>query len=128
AARKSVITCSRASSSAPRLRLGSRSTIQGHGASARGQESSSMTTRTDARVGALHWPTRAAGGAGGSPVCEEACEMTARERRLPTWAETGLSSRGEHASSELLMGDMRLEQRIIQEAGPVVTRPIRERL
>lgn len=51
-----------------------------------------------------------------------------QERRLPTWAETGLSSRGEHASSELLMDDMRLEQRILQEAGPVVTRPIRERL
>lgn len=57
--------------------------------------------------------------------------MTARERRLPTWAETGLSSRGEHASSELLIEvieDMRLQQRIIQEAGPVVARPIRERL
>ena len=54
--------------------------------------------------------------------------MTVRERRLPTWAETGLSSRGEHASSELLMGDVRLEQRILQEAGPVVTRPIRERI
>jgi len=54
--------------------------------------------------------------------------MTARERRLPTWAETGLSSRGEHASSELLMEDMRLQKRILQESGPVVTRPIRERL
>lgn len=54
--------------------------------------------------------------------------MTARERRLPTWAETGLSSRGEHASGELLMEDMRLEKRILQESGPVVTRPIRERI
>ena len=54
--------------------------------------------------------------------------MTVRERRLPTWAETGLSSRGEHASGELLIEDMRLEKRILQEAGPVVTRPIRERI
>lgn len=57
--------------------------------------------------------------------------MTTREQRLPTWAETGLSSRGEHASGELLIEvieDMRLQQRILQEAGPVVTRPIRERL
>src|SRR5690606_29679975 len=51
AGRKSVITCSRVSGSAPRWRLGSRSTIHGHGASARGQESSGMTTRTEADGG-----------------------------------------------------------------------------
>src|SRR5690606_25651134 len=51
AARKSVITCSRASGSAPRWRLVSRWTIHGHGASARGQESSGMTIRTEADGG-----------------------------------------------------------------------------
>src|SRR5690606_28382385 len=54
-----------------------------------------------------------------------------RERRMPTWAETGPSSRGEHASSERgieVIEDLRLQQRVLQEAGRVVTRPIRERL
>src|SRR5690606_41741982 len=46
----------------------------------------------------------------------------------PTWARSGRAARGGQESGELPMEDMRLEQPILQEAGPVLTRPIRERI
>lgn len=49
-------------------------------------------------------------------------------RYAPTWAETGLTPRGDHASSRQILDDIKLEQRIQEEAGPVITRPIVERL
>lgn len=45
-----------------------------------------------------------------------------------TWTVTGISARGDTASARELQEDMRLDARIMEEAGPVVTRPIVERI
>lgn len=45
-----------------------------------------------------------------------------------TWTVTGLPARGDTASARDLQEDMQLDARIMEEAGPVVTRPIVERI